>query len=304
MGSDKALIVIAGPTAIGKTELAIQVALNFSTEILSADSRQFYKEMTIGTAKPNHTELEAVKHHFIDSISINEPYSAGRFEQEALIRLDEIYSYKKTALLVGGSGLFIKAVCDGFDEFPDVDPVVRELLNKKYTEEGIKTLQDQLMELDPSYSKEVDLSNPQRLIRALEVCISTGKPFSLYRSNVVNQNRPFDSIKIGLNIERPLLYERINRRVDIMIETGLVNEVEKLKPFRHLNALNTVGYSEIFEYLDGSLSLQQAIDKIKQNTRRFAKRQLTWFKKDPDIVWFDPADYTGIISHINQLIQK
>ncbi|WP_069660721.1 tRNA (adenosine(37)-N6)-dimethylallyltransferase MiaA [Arcticibacter eurypsychrophilus] len=300
MGSDNTLIVIAGPTAIGKTELAIKVALNFDTEIISADSRQFYKEMSIGSAKPNQTELEAVKHHFIDSISIEESYSAGSFENEALFKLNEIYHKKNTVVLVGGSGLFIKAVCEGFDEFPDVDPLVRDLLNKEYAAKGIQTLQDQLEKLDPSYAKEVDLNNPQRLIRALEVCISTGQPFSIYRSNSIKQNRPFSSIKIGLNMERPLLYERINKRVDMMIVAGLVDEVEKLKPFRHLNALNTVGYSEIFDYLDGSLSLEQAIDKIKQNTRRFAKRQLTWFRKDPEISWFHPEDYSSIISHINQ----
>ncbi|EOR92962.1 tRNA delta(2)-isopentenylpyrophosphate transferase [Arcticibacter svalbardensis MN12-7] len=300
MGSHNALIVIAGPTAIGKTELAIKVALNYDTEIISADSRQFYKEMSIGTAKPNQTELGTVKHHFIDSISIEESYSAGRFENETLHQLNEIYKKKNTAVLVGGSGLFIKAVCEGFDEFPDVDPLVRDFLNKEYADKGIQTLQDQLLELDPSYAKEVDLNNPQRLIRALEVCMSTGQPFSLYRSNSIKLNRPFSSIKIGLNMDRPLLYERINKRVDMMIQAGLVDEVDKLKPFRHLNALNTVGYAEIFDYLDGSSSLEQAIDKIKQNTRRFAKRQLTWFRKDPDITWFHPEDYRGIISHISQ----
>ena len=304
MGSDNALIVIAGPTAIGKTDLAIKIALDFDTEILSADSRQFYKEMSIGTAKPNQNELDLVKHHFIDSISIEESYSAGSFENDALLKLGQIYSNKNTAVLVGGSGLFIKAVCEGFDVFPNVDPLVRDLLNKRYADEGIQTLQDQLVHLDPAYASEVDINNPQRLIRALEVCISTGKPFSLYRLNAIKQNRCFSSIKIGLNMDRPLLYERINKRVDMMIEAGLVNEVEKLRPFRHLNALNTVGYSEIFDYLDGSLTLEQAIDKIKQNTRRFAKRQLTWFRKDPEINWFHPEDYTGITLYINQLMQR
>lgn len=298
------LIAVTGPTAIGKTSLAIKIALNYDTEIVSADSRQFYKEMAIGTAKPTPDETSAVKHHFVDSISINEPYSAGRFESEALSTLDSIFLKRPVAVMVGGSGLFVKAVTEGFDEFPDVLPEIREQLNRKYSEQGLSTLQSQLKELDPAYASEVDLDNPQRVIRALEVCLATNKPYSSFRAQQTKHHRNFRSIKIGLNMERQDLYERINKRVDIMMEEGLLEEVRRLLPYRQLNALNTVGYAEIFDYIDGQLSLEEAVERVKQNTRRFAKRQLTWFRKDKEITWFHPDDYSSIINFINERLNS
>ena len=282
MTSTKNLIIIAGPTAIGKTNLAIKIALHFQTEVISADSRQFYKEMEIGTAKPSKAELAQVKHHFIDSHSINQPFSVGDYEEQAIGLIDKLFEKYDDLVLVGGSGLFIKAITDGFDNFPKASPEIREELNKVYHTEGISLLQKQLSVLDPAYFNEVDINNPQRVIRALEVCISTGQPFSSFRKSTL-KHRNFNSIKIGLNIDREKLYKQINFRVDQMAEQGLVEEVRQLLPSRHLNALNTVGYSELFEYFDGVLSLDEAIESIKQNTRRFAKRQLTWFRKDHEI---------------------
>ncbi|KAA8482205.1 tRNA dimethylallyltransferase [Arcticibacter tournemirensis] len=296
--SNKKLIVIAGPTAIGKTELAIRVALHFKTEVLSADSRQFYREMSIGTAKPSLEELRAVKHHFIDSLSITENYSAGDFEDQGLNILADIFSKNDYAVLAGGSGLFIKAITEGFDELPKADAEVRNKLNQILAEQGIGVLQQQLKELDPEYYRQADIHNPQRIIRALEVSLSTGKPFSSLHLKK-KRERPFSVVKIGLNADRDLLYQRINHRVDLMVEAGLIDEVKQLLPYRHLNALNTVGYSEIFSYLDGEISLQEALDAIKQNTRRFAKRQLTWFRKDPDIKWFKPDEQEAILEYIH-----
>lgn len=296
--SNKKLIVIAGPTAIGKTELAIRVALHFKTEVLSADSRQFYREMSIGTAKPSLEELRAVKHHFIDSLSITENYSAGDFEDQGLNILADIFSKNDYAVLAGGSGLFIKAITEGFDELPKADAEVRNKLNQILAEQGIGVLQQQLKELDPEYYRQADIRNPQRVIRALEVSLTTGKPFSSLHLKH-KRNRPFSVVKIGLNTDRHLLYQRINHRVDLMVNAGLIDEVKQLLPYRHLNALNTVGYSEIFSYLDGEISLQEASDAIKQNTRRFAKRQLTWFRKDPEIKWFKPDELEAILEYIH-----
>lgn len=286
MNSAKTLIVIAGPTAIGKTAAAIQLAQYFNTVILSADSRQFYKEMSIGTAKPSVDELAAAQHYFIDSHSVSEPFSVGDFEKQALALLDELFKIHHVVILVGGSGLYIKAVCDGFDNIPVADKGIRERLNLELEEKGLAYLQEKLKIADPDYFDEVDINNPQRVIRALEVFESTGNPFSSYR--VANTNtRPFNIIKIALNMPRELLYDRINQRVDKMVEEGLLDEVRSLIPYRQFNALNTVGYSEIFDYLDGKIELDTAIEKIKQNTRRFAKRQLTWFRKDKDFHWFE-----------------
>ena len=302
--SAKSLIVVTGPTAVGKTDLAIKIALNYGTEIVSADSRQFYKEMSIGTAKPTEDETAIVKHHFVDSISIQEIYSAGKFETEALATLNKIFEHHPVAVMVGGSGLFVKAVTEGFDVFPEVDPTVRENLNQIYANEAITFLQSQLRTLDPTYAAEVDLDNPQRIVRALEVSLTTGKPYSSFRATNTRGSRLFQSIKIGLNMERSQLYDRINKRVDMMIEHGLLKEVERLLPYRNLNALNTVGYAEIFDYLDGKISLEEAVERIKQNTRRFAKRQLTWFRKDTEIVWFDPQDYSSILNFINSRLNN
>lgn len=297
----KTLIIIAGPTAIGKTALAIRLARYYKTEIISADSRQFYKEMAIGTAKPNREELSAVKHHFIDSHSVMDTFTAGDFEKEALKILENLFRKHDQVIMVGGSGLFINAICNGFDELPVATDQIRQQLNRDLEEQGIEYLQEKLKTSDPVYFSEVDIHNPQRLIRALEVYQTTGKSFSSYRTKT-RKPRPFNTINIALNTDREQLYDRINLRVDQMIEAGLVDEVKSLLKYRHLNALQTVGYSEIFEYLDGKCSLEEAVKNIKQNTRRFAKRQITWFKKSEDIRWFDPADYNNILNYLNQLV--
>lgn len=295
---DSRLIVIAGPTAIGKTALAIRLAQHYDTVILSADSRQFYREMSIGTAKPDAGELAAAQHYFINSHSIAENFSVGDFEKQALALLDELFKTHDKVILVGGSGLYIKAVCEGFDDLPVADEATRAKLNKEFTDQGIEHLQNKLKAADPEYYKEVDLNNPQRIIRALEVFESTGKPISAYRIAARNK-RPFHILKFGLNLPREVLYQRINQRVDIMTQQGLVDEVRALLPSRDLNALNTVGYSELFNYFDGKTSLEQAIELIKQHTRNFAKRQLTWFNKDKEIQWFEPGDEAEIIAAID-----
>lgn len=297
MASVKSLIVIAGPTASGKTELAIKVARQLHTEVISADSRQFYREMSIGTAKPSPQELEIVPHHFINSLSITDDYTAGDFEREGLRVLDAIFRHNSYAVLAGGSGLFIKAITEGFDELPGPSSDLRKNLNTVFSEQGLLPLQQQLKELDPEYFHQVDLNNPKRVIRALEVCLATGKPFSALRHSS-KKVRNFKCIKIGLDIHREALYERINQRVDQMVKNGLFEEAESLFNYRHLNALNTVGYAEIFTYMEGKTTREEAINAIKQNTRRYAKRQLTWFRKDPDIKWFSPAQAGEIIEYI------
>lgn len=298
----KTLIVIVGPTAIGKTALAIEVAKHFKTEIISADSRQFYKEMEIGTAKPNLEELAEAKHHFINSHSVKTLFSTGDFEIEALKTIEEIFKTHDYAIMVGGSGLYINAVINGLDEMPEIDLRIREKLNKQFEEEGLATIQNQLKKYDLEYFEKVDQNNPQRMIRGLEVYLSTGKKLSSMLSATKKQ-RPFEIIKIGLNTERAILYNRINQRVDKMIENGLLEEVKSLIPFRKYNALNTVGYSEIFDYLDEKISLDEAISSIKQNTRRFAKRQLTWFRRDDEIMWFEPNQTEEILELISQKLK-
>lgn len=291
---NKTLIVIAGPTASGKTAVGIQLAQQLGTEIISADSRQFYREMAIGTAKPSAHELVQAQHHFINSHSINDSFNVGDFEQQGLALLNKLFQSHATVVMVGGSGLYIKAICEGFDQLPPVDPTIREQLNAAYESEGIGYLQEKLKQADPEYYQQVDLQNPQRLIRALEVFESNGSPYSSFRTASERQ-RPFRILKVGLSLPRELLYERINLRVDDMINQGLVEEVKSLLPHRHLNALNTVGYSEIFDYLDGKVSLPIAIDRIKQNTRRFAKRQMTWFNKDKEINWVEPGKVVDFV---------
>lgn len=299
--STKKLIVIAGPTAVGKTAAAIKLAQQLNTEIISADSRQFYREMSIGTAKPNAEELAQVKHHFIDSHSITENFTVGDFEKQTLLLLDRLFKKHDRIIMVGGSGLFIQAITQGLDDLPTADPAIREKLNQELAKKGILHLQGKLKEVDPNYYNQVDLNNPQRLIRALEVFEATGKPFSLHRKAATN-TRPFKSSKIVLNLPREQLYNRINRRVDLMVEQGLIEEVRSLLPHRQRNALNTVGYSELFDHFDGITDLDTAISLIKQNTRRFAKRQLTWFRKDRDMKWMiadDPDLIDGIIKEVN-----
>jgi len=299
--SEKTLIVITGPTASGKTAAAIQLANHYKTDILSADSRQFYREMSIGTAKPSDQELAAAKHYFINNLSITESFTAWDYEIQALELLNKLFDKHNYVLLAGGSGLFIKAVCEGFDEFPGMEPGLREKLNQQFEEKGIADLQQRLKIADPIYYEQVDLNNPQRLIRALEVFESTGQPFSSFRKLNINK-RPFRVIKFGLNLPREKLYQQINFRVDEMVKNGLIEEVQSLLPYRNLNALNTVGYSELFNYFDGETDLNKAIELIKQNTRRFAKRQITWFGRDKEITWMRP-DNKDLIADIISAIK-
>ena len=282
----KHLIVVAGPTAIGKTSLGIELAQKFSAEIISADSRQFYKEMRIGTAVPSEAELQAAQHHFIQHISIEEDYSVGDFERDALQKLQELFLKHDVVIMVGGSGLYIDAVIKGLDHFPEVDPTIRIDLKQELEDRGLEALQEELKTRDPGYYSEVDLQNPHRVIRALEICRGTGKPYSAFRKKST-KNRFFDTLYVGLSAEREVVYDRINRRVDIMMQQGLLEEVEQLFPRRDLNALNTVGYKELFKYLNKEWDLETAVSEIKKNTRRFAKRQYTWFRKNEQINWFD-----------------
>ncbi|WP_233165799.1 tRNA (adenosine(37)-N6)-dimethylallyltransferase MiaA [Pedobacter sp. ASV12] len=293
----KTLIVVVGPTAIGKTALAIQLAKHYQIEIISADSRQFFREMHIGTAKPSIEELAEAPHHFIDSHSVSTLFSTGDFETEALRLMETLFQKHDQLIMVGGSGLYIDAICKGLDEMPEIDLAIRTQLNQQFANEGIEPIRKQLQKLDPEYYEKVDQSNPQRMIRGLEVVLSTGKKLSSMLTATKKQ-RPFNIIKIGLNTDRALLYERINHRVDLMMQAGLLEEVKSLVPYRQYNALNTVGYSELFDYLDGKTDLEQAVAMIKQNTRRFAKRQLTWFRRDEDTTWFEPDELERIISFI------
>lgn len=292
MNPDKTLIVIAGPTASGKTSAAIDLAKYYRTVVISADSRQFYREMSIGTAKPSDEELADVKHYFINSHSVTETFTVGDFERECLDLLNELFKRYDIVVMAGGSGLYIKAVCDGFDKLPAANAGIRNRLNSELNEHGLSALQQRLKVADPAYYKMVDLNNPQRVIRALEVFESTGKPFSSYHTfeKIV---RPFKIVKIGLKWPRDILYNRINKRVDTMMQDGLADEVRSLLPYKHLNALNTVAYTELFDYFEGKMDLSTAVSLIKQNTRRFAKRQLTWFGKDKEIKWLD-ADKTDL----------
>ncbi|OYQ31864.1 tRNA (adenosine(37)-N6)-dimethylallyltransferase MiaA [Flavobacterium cyanobacteriorum] len=282
----KYLITIIGPTAIGKTALGIEVAKHFSCEIISADSRQFFQEMSIGTAVPSAEELAAASHHFIQNKSIFEEYTVGDFERDAIAKLDELYQANDFAVMVGGSGLYIDAVLKGFDDFPDIDPTVRENIIADYKTKGIEYLQEELQRLDPAYYGRVAKENPQRMMRALEVSIGSGRPYSSFL-NIKKNSRAFTPLIIGLEADRAAMYDRINRRVDIMIENGLIEEARTLYPHKKLNALQTVGYRELFSYFDGEISLEFAIEEIKKNTRRFAKRQMTWFKRTEGTVWLD-----------------
>jgi len=295
--SNPLLIVITGPTAVGKTTLAIEIAKAFFSEILSADSRQFYKEMRIGTASPSSIELKAVPHHFIGHISIHDEYNVSRYEEDALKMLDQLFTHNHQVILTGGSGLYIKAVCHGIDELPDPDNGLRTELKELYHNVGIEALQDKLKELDPEYFDEVDRSNPKRLLRAIEVCLTTGVTYSSLRKNKPKP-RKFKYVKIGLTLDRQELYHRINHRVDRMMDEGFLSEAKTLFSNRHLNALNTVGYKELFDHIEGTISLGEAVEKIKTSTRRYAKRQITWFRKDPEIIWFHPDDLTGILYSI------
>lgn len=297
------LITIVGPTAIGKTALSIQLAQHFKSDIISCDSRQFYKEMCIGTAVPDPDELAAATHHFIQNRSVFEDYNVGSFEKDALQMLDELFEKNPIQIMVGGSGLYVDAVVKGFDYFPDVDPKIREAITDELNSSGLSTLQQKLKELDPTTYQTIAIDNPHRVIRALEICIGTGLPYSSF-INKDKKQRNFKTIKVGLTADREIIYDRINRRVDIMMENGLLEEAKALYPHKTLNALQTVGYRELFEYFDGNWELDFAVSEIKKNTRRFAKRQLTWFRRDPNTVWFDfQEDISTIISQVSELIK-
>ncbi|MBN2867867.1 MAG: tRNA (adenosine(37)-N6)-dimethylallyltransferase MiaA [Flavobacteriaceae bacterium] len=300
LSNNKYLISIVGPTAIGKTALSIKLANYFNTEIISADSRQFFKEMSIGTAAPTEEELAAAPHHFIHHKSITEDYNVGAFEKDALIKIEELHQKHDIVIIVGGSGLYVDAVTKGLDYFPDVDPKIREQLNKTLKNEGLETLQLQLKTLDQVAYKTIAIDNPHRVIRALEICIGTNQPYSSFLNKEKNK-RPFKTITVGLTANRDVIYNRINQRVDIMIKNGLVEEVKSLTAYNNLNALNTVGYKEIFNALDEKWTLDFAISEIKKNSRRFAKRQLTWFKRNKDTLWFD---YLTPLEKITQSIQN
>lgn len=282
----KTLISIVGPTAIGKTALSISLANHFKTSIISCDSRQFFKEMQIGTAAPTSEELNAAQHYFIHNKSIHDDYNVGSFEIEALETLNELFKTNDTVIMVGGSGLYVDAVTKGLDDFPDVDKSIREELNEIHKTEGLTKLQELLKEKDPTSYNQIAIDNPHRVIRALEICIGANKPYSYYLTNK-SKKRNFNVITIGINADRELIYSRINQRVDIMMKEGLLKEVKELKSKKHLNALNTVGYKEFFKYFEGEYNLEFAIEDLKKNTRRFAKRQLTWFKRNKDTIWFD-----------------
>ncbi len=286
MFEEKTLIVVVGPTAVGKTTTSIELAKNWSTEIVSADSRQFYKELTIGTAKPSIAELNEIKHHLIDNLSIHDAYTVNQYEKDALSIINVLFQSKDQVIVTGGSGLYINAICHGIDEMPQVDNSVRKELQVLLETEGIATIRQRLSALDPSYYAMVDINNPQRMLRALEICVGTGMPFSSFLKGK-KKSRPFKIIKIGLEMDREQLYNRINLRVDEMIEKGLFEEVKALISMNELNALQTVGYKEIMGYFQGQYDREEAIRLVKRNSRRYAKRQFTWFRKDQQIKWFD-----------------
>lgn len=300
----KYVIAVVGTTAIGKTSLAIKLAKKYDTEILSADSRQFFKEMSVGTAVPSKEELAEVPHHFIQNLSIFDSYSVGDFERDALKKIEELHQKKDVVILVGGSGLYLNAVLNGLDYFPTVDKQIRIDLKKELQEKGIVSLQKKLKELDEISYNSIAIDNPQRLIRALEICIGSGKKYASFLNKNKNK-REFKSIKIGLTADRQIIYDRINKRVDFMVKQGLIEEAKSVYPYKHLNALQTVGYRELFSFFDGKIDKEFAISEIKKNTRRFAKRQITWFKKDTEIMWFDYNENSKVISkYIESILQK
>ena len=298
--SQNFLITVVGPTAIGKTALSILLATHFKSDIISCDSRQFFKEMKIGTAVPEETELAAATHHFIQNKSIFEAYNVGQFERDTLKKLATLFQENSVQIMVGGSGLYVDAVLNGLDAFPRVAPSIREKLNLELESKGLESLQNRLKEMDIETYKNIAIDNPQRVIRALEVCIGSGTPYSTFK-NKPKTPRNFTSIKIGLEAERPSIYDRINLRVDRMLENGLLEEAKALHEYKQLNALQTVGYRELFSFFEGEVTQEFAVSEIKKNTRRFAKRQLTWFKRDKETLWFDSqTDIEKIITDISE----
>jgi len=299
----KSLIILLGPTGIGKTDLSIELAKYYNSEIISCDSRQIYKEMRIGTAVPDQKTLESIPHHFIQSHSVNDYFNASKFEIEVLEQLELLFQRMDIVLMTGGSMMYIDAICKGIDYLPEVDGELRQSLMKRMETEGIESLRNELRHYDPVYYSEVDLRNPKRILHALEICLMTGSPYSTFRTNKLKE-RPFKIIKLGLNCERGILYNRINQRVDKMFDDGLEQEALSLLPYRHLNALNTVGYRELFDYFDGKMTLDETKVRIKANSRKYARKQLTWFRHDSEITWFKPNMADEIIAFADQQIRE
>ena len=295
----KTLVVLIGPTGVGKTELSLHISEMLGCHIVSADSRQMYADLKIGTASPTPDQLARVPHHFVSNLSLTDYYSAARYEEEAIKCLNQLFQTNNYALLTGGSMMYVDAVCKGIDDIPTVDADTRAFMMERYEQEGLEPLCAELRLLDPEYYRIVDLKNPKRVIHALEICHMTGRTYTSYRTQSCKE-RPFRIVKIGLRREREELYERINRRVEIMMEDGLLDEVRSVLPYRHLNSLNTVGYKELFMYLDGEWTLDFAIEKIKQNSRIYSRKQMTWFKRDTEIHWFHPDDTSDIMDFVKQ----
>ena len=295
------LIVLIGPTGVGKTELSLSIAEHFKTCIVSADSRQLYADLKIGTAAPNPDQLARVPHHFVGTLRLTDYYSAAQYEAEVMVKLEELFQQNDVVVLTGGSMMYVDAICKGIDDIPTVDKETRELMIQRYEEEGLEKLCSELKLLDPEYYQIVDLKNPKRVIHALEICYMTGKTYTSFRTREIKK-RPFRIIKIGLTREREELYNRINRRVDEMMEKGLLEEARSVAEYKHLNSLNTVGYKEIFKYIDGEWPLDFAIEKIKQNSRIYSRKQMTWFKRDTEISWFHPEKKEEIMNHIKNLL--
>lgn len=291
------LVILLGPTGVGKTELSLRVAGHFHSPVISADSRQVYRELVIGTAAPTAAQQERIKHYFVGTLALTDCYNASRFEEEVIALLEKLHKAHPVVVMSGGSMMYIDAVCKGIDDLPTVTPELRRELTELYEREGLDPIRAQLKLLDPVHYNEVDLKNPKRVIHALEVCLMTGKPYSALRTNR-QKTRPFRIIKIGLTRDREELYRRINRRVDTMLEEGLIEEARRVYPFRHLNSLNTVGYKELFNYFDGEWTLDFAIEKIKQDSRNYARKQMTWFRRDPEITWFHPEEEEAVMRHI------
>ena len=297
----KRLIVLLGPTGVGKTELSIEIARHFHTSIISCDSRQIYREMRIGTAVPSREQLSAVPHFFIHTLSVKDYYNSWQFEQQALDKIRELHHTAEVVLLVGGSMMYIDALCKGIDDIPTVTPEIRDALYMQFETEGLAPILAELKEADPVHYEEVDRNNYKRVIHAVEICRMTGKPYSSFRTNI-KKERPFRIIKVGLNRDRDELCDRINQRVDLMMSEGLLEEARRAYPFRHLNSLNTVGYKELFNYFSGEWTLDLAVEKIKRNSRVYARKQMTWFKRDPEITWFHPDETEAIFTHLSQQI--